>query len=347
MIVVLSDTHLGAPASNVTGLKMFIEDYLRPNQNDIDHLFLMGDILDLWRRDNSEVVGESLQTLEMIGALPVETHYVVGNHDLVARNREEWLESDSTDKAEESWNQLVETVGSGMESEAIKKDGMALRFCHGHQIDYWVARRFYDAFCKGLCRTTSFSGEWVALVQYASSLSTAQQNRIRKTTLEEQAQYISALAGPLDFTAESPARRRSREWELLVEMADPENLRTTIDKDVVTGVGDGAEDSEERIPNTMESLSILWQEHLESLDRHPEGSKAADFVRSSLHKLVRFVGQLNIGLQDDEFLIRGHGHILSVDGEHRIADAGCWLGERGSFLEISEGQVIARSWPTR
>ena len=51
------------------------------------------------------------------------------------------------------------------------------------------------------------------------------------------------------------------------------------------------------------------------------------------------------GLEGDEFLVRGHTHSAFVDTRNNVADAGCWLGERGSYITISEGEVTVESWP--
>ena len=79
MIIVVSDVHLGCQSSNKKEFMQFLEMCDTP---EIDHLVLLGDILDFWRRNNAHVIVENSDVLEKIGHLKAKKiHYVVGNHD--------------------------------------------------------------------------------------------------------------------------------------------------------------------------------------------------------------------------------------------------------------------------
>lgn len=79
MIIVVSDVHLGTQNSNKKEFMSFLETC---NSNEVEHLVLLGDILDFWRRNNAQVVVENSDVLEKIGHLKAKkVHYVVGNHD--------------------------------------------------------------------------------------------------------------------------------------------------------------------------------------------------------------------------------------------------------------------------
>jgi UDP-2,3-diacylglucosamine pyrophosphatase LpxH len=81
MIVAVSDVHLGYEKSNGKDFSRFLE---KCDSAGIDHLVLLGDVLDFWRRNNAEVVTEkeNAKILDKIARLNVKNiHYIVGNHD--------------------------------------------------------------------------------------------------------------------------------------------------------------------------------------------------------------------------------------------------------------------------
>jgi UDP-2,3-diacylglucosamine pyrophosphatase LpxH len=79
MIIVVSDIHLGYNKSNSKDFFIFLEKCYTAN---IDHLILLGDIVDFWRRDRAEAVIENARILDKIAKLNIKKiNYVVGNHD--------------------------------------------------------------------------------------------------------------------------------------------------------------------------------------------------------------------------------------------------------------------------
>lgn len=80
MIIAVSDVHLGYEKCNK-------EDFLRfmkmcdSDLSETDHLVLVGDILDFWRRNSAALVVENEEILSKLGRLKAKVHYVVGNHD--------------------------------------------------------------------------------------------------------------------------------------------------------------------------------------------------------------------------------------------------------------------------
>ena len=79
MIIAVSDVHLGCKTSNRESFLRFLEKCDTPA---IDHLVLLGDILDFWRRNNSAVIMENEAILEKLASLRAKNvHYIVGNHD--------------------------------------------------------------------------------------------------------------------------------------------------------------------------------------------------------------------------------------------------------------------------
>lgn len=80
MIIAVSDVHLGYEKCNKEDFLRFIE-MCDLNLSETDHLVLVGDILDFWRRNNATLVMENEEILSKLGSLKTKVHYVAGNHD--------------------------------------------------------------------------------------------------------------------------------------------------------------------------------------------------------------------------------------------------------------------------
>jgi UDP-2,3-diacylglucosamine pyrophosphatase LpxH len=80
-VVVISDVHLGYENCDRTLLNRFLDELAK--DQDVTDLVLLGDIVDMWRRDASGVFLENRETINRILDLPesVKVHYVAGNHD--------------------------------------------------------------------------------------------------------------------------------------------------------------------------------------------------------------------------------------------------------------------------
>ena len=81
MIIVASDVHLGYDKCNYEAFASFLN---KCNSSSIDHLVLLGDLLDFWRRNNAEIVMDEryAEIFNLLGNLTIKNiHYIVGNHD--------------------------------------------------------------------------------------------------------------------------------------------------------------------------------------------------------------------------------------------------------------------------
>jgi UDP-2,3-diacylglucosamine pyrophosphatase LpxH len=80
-IVVVSDVHLGSKTCDVVSFNSFLRS-LQDDQGLTD-LVLLGDIVDMWRRDASGVFLENMETIQLIKDLQkrIKVHWVAGNHD--------------------------------------------------------------------------------------------------------------------------------------------------------------------------------------------------------------------------------------------------------------------------
>jgi len=81
-VIVTSDQHLGYANSDKTAFNAFLDELAQ--EKDVTHLVLLGDVVDMWRRDASGVFLEAHDTVGKILALRskgVQVFYVAGNHD--------------------------------------------------------------------------------------------------------------------------------------------------------------------------------------------------------------------------------------------------------------------------
>ena len=82
-IIVTSDQHLGYVNSNADDFKDFL-DYTS-KRNDVQTLVLLGDLVDMWRRDVSGIFLEFSeivdQLLKMRKSKAIQIYIVAGNHD--------------------------------------------------------------------------------------------------------------------------------------------------------------------------------------------------------------------------------------------------------------------------
>ncbi|MBK9041396.1 MAG: UDP-2,3-diacylglucosamine diphosphatase [Bdellovibrionales bacterium] len=117
----VSDLHLGDPGDERT--KKFLNFLSRlGGREECTHLFLLGDIFDLWIAHHSYFVDRFrpvIEQLRRLQAVGIELHYFEGNHDLYLRDY--WQ------------NQLGLVVHSGPCYFTL--DGLVFRLEHGDQMD--------------------------------------------------------------------------------------------------------------------------------------------------------------------------------------------------------------------
>jgi predicted phosphodiesterase len=362
MILAISDLHLGAKASNSRGIYHFIDGYVEPHRSDIDHLFLLGDVFDLWRGPNAEVIVENQKLLDRLSSLDIKVHYLFGNHDFVTRDIGEWLSSTDGLYGVSSWDLLQRSVGKVKEVEVLEYDGLNLRFCHGHQIDYWMALDFYEIFCEAMCKTTgkeSASEEWDGILELSRGLSSEHQSWARQASNEMWSRTLRALAGPVTEPQEDTVISGMDEWNVLTHFLSTDRFRGRSDGVVSPGFGtevDRIADQlvshssvfrdarSHKMSHAIDRLARLWTNLWSVLERYETENEVPRTVLRAVSRAKRLMGGLTIGLSEYEFLIRGHGHRPYVDASVMTADPGCWLGSRGSFLEIADGEVRACQW---
>ena len=144
MIVVVSDVHLGYEKCNKEVFESFVEEFLKKEK--IEHLILLGDILDFWRRFSEGVILENLEILNKLNNLNTEKHYVIGNHDYSLYRLIKYTNL----QFEFSKNLLLES------------DDTKFRFVHGYQIEFENFLSLYEKLCEYLCTSGDEKGKMLS-----------------------------------------------------------------------------------------------------------------------------------------------------------------------------------------
>ena len=134
VIVATSDQHLGSDTSNQSSFEEFLDQIIRTDTTITDFV-LLGDVVDMWRRDASGVFLENRKIFENILSLPknIKVHYVYGNHDYHLR----YLKDHAYPF------KFVDEL-------PLTEDGRNYRFVHGCQFDDLMkkAKPLLDPLCR-------------------------------------------------------------------------------------------------------------------------------------------------------------------------------------------------------
>jgi len=137
-IIVVSDVHLGTEDSDETAFNAFLSSIL--DDDEVTDFVLLGDIVDMWRRDASGVFLENMVTVKAIKDIQnkLKVHWVAGNHDyhlLKLKNRAPFFHYPF------EFKETLELVDGGY----------TYRFMHGHEFEYEdeldFMRPILDMFC--------------------------------------------------------------------------------------------------------------------------------------------------------------------------------------------------------
>ncbi|MFW9961690.1 MAG: metallophosphoesterase [Candidatus Thorarchaeota archaeon] len=360
MLVAVSDIHLGDRASNRTGFLDFIEQYLKPNARDISEVYLLGDILDLWRRNSFSVIRDNLEILKSICSLGFQVYYIVGNHDFVMTDV----------SGDEGINDIHSTLRNGIAnltfsfSHRITNAGKRFRFIHGHQVDYWYSLPFYETFCRAMCHvhesSSTQSNLWELIQSYSKNLSPIVASRIVQLSEGTRNSIEQKLAGSLVGQMASREESAIIELNLLSQFIDIsrlclENFRKEIkrfcEKAILLTpelecIKDLANLESEGTPEELvNQFLIVWGDvHRWGHNQNKIESMLREHKQLLMH-VRRIAAMLTVNLQPDEFLIHGHGHQGGINEKLCVADTGCWLRNQGSFITIDEGVVRIFEWP--
>jgi UDP-2,3-diacylglucosamine pyrophosphatase LpxH len=366
MLVAVSDIHLGDNAANRLGFVDFIERYLKPNAEEITALYLLGDILDLWKRNSSTVIHDNLDILNSVCNLGFHVYYLVGNHDFIM--------------ADENGSALFEnpprnldgalanmTISATQTATSGKK---RFRFIHGHQIDYWYALPFYEAFCRAMCHSgeiTSRSNLWKLVEHFSARLSPFVASSVACLSDNVREQIEQKLAGPLQGQHMRKEESAIVELDLLSRLIDFEGLipleenkqwRDSLDDEILrfcdsarplvpklTSIENLVQIESTGSPEELVNAFLAtWRDINRWVSNQSLKSVTSRGDEYLLLQIRRLVAMLTVDLHSDEFLIHGHGHQSHVNEIIQEADTGCWLQHAGSFLVIDRGKPSISSW---
>jgi UDP-2,3-diacylglucosamine pyrophosphatase LpxH len=140
--VVVSDVHLGSEMCDKAAFNKFLTSLLEDEE--LTDLVLMGDIVDMWRRDASGVFLENMDTVGILKDLKerIEVHWLAGNHDihlLKLKNRAPHYSYPF------EFHETLELV-----------DGeYTYRFMHGHEFEYGNEQKYIRPVLEILCHVMS------------------------------------------------------------------------------------------------------------------------------------------------------------------------------------------------
>jgi len=121
--VFISDLHLGAKKSKANELYQFLKE------NTFDEIFLVGDVIDIWRfkqafslsKDQKDVHMKCITRLLRLASKGTMIHYIIGNHDLLM---EKFI-----------LKNLFTNIEITEKSHYIDSLGKSWQVIHGHQYD--------------------------------------------------------------------------------------------------------------------------------------------------------------------------------------------------------------------
>lgn len=366
MIIAVSDLHLGDMAANREGFIGFTEDYLKPRREEITDLILLGDIVDLWRRDNKRVIEENKSILREICSQGFRVRYLVGNHDMALLDSEKKQSNAIILK-----NLICDSEDLVIsENHKLSSGGLKFSFIHGHQMDYWYALPFYEAFCRSMCHVAETRSDeanvWKLMSHESDGYSQCLGARIDPLPDIIRFQIEEKLAGPLEGRVSSREESMLDDLKLLHEFIEfRSHNEHGIQRNVIESVRKEVSfpSDHDTIQTRIESwdeftdiikkgtyheiasqLLITWSDILQLIISNKSRMKEANRSRL-LGVAKRLAATFSRHLNHDEFLIHGHGHRAFLDIENRVADTGCWLGKKATYISIDDGRITCNHWP--
>ncbi len=154
-MVVTSDQHLGYENSDKASFNDFLDQLSRDGE--VSDFVLLGDVVDMWRRDSSGVFLENWDIIEKIMRLrdKMRIHYVAGNHDYHVLR----LEGHSY-------------PFTFVENLALTEGNFRYRFVHGYEFDHAQTKPLMEALCRVMSDEAGGfeSGAWAMLTRDWSDL---------------------------------------------------------------------------------------------------------------------------------------------------------------------------------
>lgn len=163
MILVVSDVHLGFDDCNRDAFSRFLDKF---QDEEIDHLVLLGDILDFWRRNNAELIQENNDILTKLNNLKADKiHYIAGNHDyyildLIKRNY-----TMDSNKQYNIDDKVTVSKSLRLKSGTGEKE-KSFFFIHGYELEFirWEVQASLENY-ENICNEMCFNGDLIGKVE--------------------------------------------------------------------------------------------------------------------------------------------------------------------------------------
>ncbi|MDA4123483.1 MAG: metallophosphoesterase family protein [Thaumarchaeota archaeon] len=174
-IVAVSDQHLGIETVDKAAFNRFLDQI--QTDDSVTDLVLLGDVVDMWRRDASGVFLENKDTFDRIIALQKKMHvyYIAGNHDY----------------------HVLRLQGHGypvafQKDLSLQQAGVTIRFLHGYEFDEMQREHFMESLCHAMSdeKGSRDNNIWAALGRDDSDLKRFFDSIFRKGSMRAQAQAL-------------------------------------------------------------------------------------------------------------------------------------------------------------
>jgi UDP-2,3-diacylglucosamine pyrophosphatase LpxH len=132
-IVAVSDQHLGAENVDKAAFNRFLDQLQK--DPDVTDLVLLGDVVDMWRRDASGVFLENKDTFDLVGVLQtkMQVHYIAGNHDYHVLKLQDHAYPIKF-----------------LRDLSLQQNGKNIVFKHGYEFDEMQREHFMESLCHSM-----------------------------------------------------------------------------------------------------------------------------------------------------------------------------------------------------
>jgi len=174
-LIACSDQHLGYENADKASFNEFLDDL--KTDHDLTILVLLGDVVDMWRRDAAGVFLENWDTIEKIQALmpKVDVHYVAGNHDFHVLQLQRHSYPFHFEK-----------------SLTVTDKNQVYRFQHGYEFDPLQHEWIMESLCKVMSDGTgNFESEaWATITKDWSGLEYILTSPFKKRRIQDNVDHM-------------------------------------------------------------------------------------------------------------------------------------------------------------
>lgn len=143
MIIAVSDVHLGYRFADAAQFEDFLKNVA--NDDEVNHLVLLGDMIDLWRREPIKVFFEYWDVINDFKNFKPKVHYIIGNHDYHMIKLKQYL---------------FQHLGLDVSADITLNDGNAVYyFIHGYQYEWGDKLALFNKFADILSLADDEIGE--------------------------------------------------------------------------------------------------------------------------------------------------------------------------------------------